>query len=719
MPREAIELLPFVPPGQRVTASSGAPFNDIEFTVFDTDYMEGETAGYDVFCPVDPSSQSPGSDRIKYIKCVSNLDADARYGLPQGDRVILGLPGMAQPFFLRGPDAQDNDYAVLQNFDFRFGFIQLNGQASDYWLQYATPAQGAATEGWYLFYTGGADLDLIAFIFPCDDIASTIGGNPPDDPSRLCTPTKSLSLTDTNQFRFVNGLPIALPVIEGVSQFGSRGNDIVGGVTTDAEGFVYVFGSSDGNLDGDANPGNEVYVAKYSPEGTQLWLQEFFDTDGTYLFDAVADSEFIYVAGRTRGSIPGFTNAGQWDGLLAKLRLSNGEVVATDQWGNEGIDGWGNIVLDGKGHLYVSGQGSPVGGSGTDPDYGLAKYRTSDLENVWRVVEAPDDPDIVGSAEAWGGISFVAGKTPNDDRLVIAGWFATAARGAQAFIAVYENLNMQEPSRTAYRTVASNGFRADWILDNEVAADGTIIVVGFTSGSLDGPQQGLGDAFIASFSPDLLTATFRQLGTAQADFFRKMGQDDQGNLFVTGYTYGNYAHAGYAGANADTTLGSGDVWVHKFAPNLQSLAFRQFGTVAEDRALLHVRNGYVYVAGMTEYPLVGPSLGAFDGFLTVLDPVDLSVTSPIVTVTEIPLSVREKRFRVGPNPARGQVSLYSEVPKPFYYRFVAPDGRIVLAGFAQQSEVQLMLEWLEKGTYLVQVGHTGGFWETHRLVVGP
>lgn len=716
MPREVVDLLPFVQVGRRVTSSSGAPFNDVEFTIFDTDYMEGETAGYDVFCPVDPSDPYPGSGTVKYIKCVSNVDADSLYGLPQGDRVILGLPETNQPFFQRGPDGIDNDYAVIQSFDFRNGYIQLVGEPADYRLQYATQAQGAATEGWYLFYTGGGDIDLIAFIFPCDDIGSTVGGGTPQYPDRLCNPSKQLSLIDSTQFKYQNQ-PSSYPVrIEGIAQFGSSGNDIVGGVTTDPFGFVYVFGSSDGNLDQAANPGNEVYVAKYNPDGTRLWLQEFFDTDGTYLFDAVADSQYLYVAGRTRGSIPGFTNAGQWDGIIAKLQLSDGTIVATDQWGNSGIDGWGNITLDGSGHLYVSGQGSPPGNTGTDPDYGVAKYRTSDLQNVWRVIQAPDDPAIVGSAEAWGGISYVKGASLSQDRLVIAGWFATALKGAEAFISVYENLHTATPVRVAYRTIATNGFRADWILDNEVDQQGNILVVGFTSGNFQGGSRGLGDAFLARFSPDLSTSTFRQVGTAQADLFRKMGLDSAGNVFVTGYTYGNYAQGGYIGTNADSSLGSGDIWVHRFDKDLQPAAVRQFGTSGEDRAQIHIANGYVYMAGMTEKAMTDSHLGAFDGFLTVLDIDDLAFVTPVITSNQVPTVVSESTFRVWPNPASTYVSVASSEKKPFYYRLLGSTGGTVLSGYSSQSKMELPLENLSKGLYYLQVSCPGSFWETYRVL---
>jgi hypothetical protein len=134
MPRETVELFPFV--NGIPTFSSGTPFNDIEYTIFDTDYMEGETHGYDVFMPADPGDAFPGANRVKIVRCVSNLDLDVSYGGSKGDRIILGLDEVAVPFFLRGPDGIDNDYAVIQNFYYNTGHIQLKGQPADYRLEY-------------------------------------------------------------------------------------------------------------------------------------------------------------------------------------------------------------------------------------------------------------------------------------------------------------------------------------------------------------------------------------------------------------------------------------------------------------------------------------------------------------------------------------------------------------------------------------------------------
>ncbi len=129
--------------------------------------MEGETAGYDYFFPADPSDPFPGN-QVMLVSAVNNLNLAEAYDGPQGDRIMLGTHEIDRPFFLAGEDEVDNEWVVIQHFDYNHGHIQLRGSADDYRLLYATEADGVATEGYYLFYVAGSRPDLVAFIYPCD-----------------------------------------------------------------------------------------------------------------------------------------------------------------------------------------------------------------------------------------------------------------------------------------------------------------------------------------------------------------------------------------------------------------------------------------------------------------------------------------------------------------------------------------------------------------------
>jgi hypothetical protein len=112
MPRGAADMLRFVTGGVP-TFSSGTPFNDLDFTLLDTDYMDGENSGGDVFMPVDPSDVFPGANKVKYVRCILNTDLNAVYQSANADRIILGTAEIPHPFFLRGSDGIDNRVFVV------------------------------------------------------------------------------------------------------------------------------------------------------------------------------------------------------------------------------------------------------------------------------------------------------------------------------------------------------------------------------------------------------------------------------------------------------------------------------------------------------------------------------------------------------------------------------------------------------------------------------
>jgi hypothetical protein len=617
MPRETTDLAPFV--AGVPTFTSGTPFNDLAYTLLDTDYADGENGGADVFMPVDPSKALPGTGTVKYIRTALNMDLAENYGAAYADRIILGTAEIGVPFFSIGPDGVDNDYAVIQHFDYQFGSIQLRGSANDYALRkYDATIDGVATSGHYLFYINGSTPDLIAFVFNYNDIALPVSGNPPQDPNSLGNGTGILSLSDPAQFVFAQPVSTTIALAGQATQVGTNGKEIPEGIAVDAQGNTYLIGSSDGTFNGSGPANNRVFVSKQLPDGTQSWTTELNVSEGTTLKAGVADAQHLYVAGRALGALSGFTSAGKWDGILLKLRLSDGAIVATNQWGNRGIDGYGNIELDGAGNLFVSGQGSPSGSTGgTDEFYLVAKHRTSDLSNVWRQIDATAQQGFASSAEAWGGLTFVPSTTPGaaagEGRLVVAGWVISGG-GANAFAAVYENLTSATPTRPHSVILTPTGTTAEWILDSAVDTQGNIYVVGYTTGNLSGQHRGEGDAFIARYDPTLSNRTVRQLGTIRSDMFSKLEIDENNRLYATGYSYGNMA-----GTNADATGRTGDVVVYKFDTNLNTLDSVQFGTPHEDRGFSTMQGSRLIIGGMTEAAMGGVSRGSFDGYVVKLD----------------------------------------------------------------------------------------------------
>lgn len=606
--------------GRPATFSSGGPFNDLEFTVFDTDYIDGENGGFDTFLPVDPGQPNPGANTIKYVRTALNTDLNDRYTIARADRVILGST-TAGPFFLRGPDGLDNDYAVIQHFDFRFGAIELAGRREDYALAYCTQAQGCRTEGWFLFHIAAAQPDLVAFVHRCNAIAPAVSGNPPANLNPLCNASTVLSLDDPVQFRWARAVGDSATRPEGVLQFGGPGKDLLGGVTRDGDGNLYFVGNTDSVLDGRTSAPNSIFVMSTSPDGHRRWVYQLPMEEGTTLKGVTTDDEFVYACGRTLGELPGFRSAGRWDGILLKLRRSDGTLVASQQWGNAGIDGYGSCILDDSGHLFLSGQGSAAGPATTDDLYLVAKHRKSDLQPVWVALPRPPVGGFVASSEAWGRLAYRPGTTPGAGRLAVSGWYMGPG-GAEAFLAIFEDLDQAQPRVAHSLVLGSQPNQAEWILGAVFDSRGRIHVAGYTTGDIGGPQAGEGDLFLIRYESDLTGAVRRQFGTPRSEWTRTFGIDAQDRLYVIGNSFGDLA-----GLNADRTQGSGDAFVAVFDTEQRLLRQAQYGSGFDDRALGVVGNGEVVLAGVTEGSLVDRNAGSFDIHAVRLDAATLATAA--------------------------------------------------------------------------------------------
>ncbi len=343
MPRGAAELIPFLGSIQNFTFASGTPYNDLEYSLFATDFIKGETAGYDVFCPIDTADEFPGANTVKLVLCVSNVLTNDIYQAAQGDRVILGTERIEHPFFLRGPDGIDNDYAVIRHFDYEYGHIQLRGEPSDYSLIYCTIADGCATEGWYLFCTKDKCIDLIAFITPCWDVDSV---TPSQDTTLLCNSDNLLDLYNPDQFRYAG--PISpLPVIpHGITQFGSPGKDIVHGIAVDRTGNIYSYGAGKLVIGGWFRPpdnppkGADGFVTLYGnldQEAPSILAVQQISSPGfraDWVLDNTADSDGnIYAVGYTTGNLTD-NQKGEGDMYAVKFDSALANSVFA-QWGTE------------------------------------------------------------------------------------------------------------------------------------------------------------------------------------------------------------------------------------------------------------------------------------------------------------------------------------------------------------------------------------------------
>jgi hypothetical protein len=137
---------------------------------------------------------------------------------------------------------------------------------------------------------------------------------------------------------------------------GASGFDDIGAITTDSDGFIYLSGSTTGNLDGQNNAGGyDCFITKYSSNGEKIWTRlqgSFFGDFGKSV--TIGQDGSIYVTGDTEGSFDGQTSSGKSDVFLTKYS-PDGTKIWTQLLGNSSHDYVNSIITGLDSSIYLSG----------------------------------------------------------------------------------------------------------------------------------------------------------------------------------------------------------------------------------------------------------------------------------------------------------------------------------------------------------------------------
>ena len=147
-------------------------------------------------------------------------------------------------------------------------------------------------------------------------------------------------------------------------QFGGTYDEVANAAAIDAAGNIYIAGDTDGGFDGNVNPGaasfaNDGFLIAYDRAGTKLWTREF----GTIADDhangvATNANGNVYVAGSTSGVLAGTplgtSNAGGLD-LALVVYNSAGFLQWTRQLGTTADDNANAITIDAAGYVHLDG----------------------------------------------------------------------------------------------------------------------------------------------------------------------------------------------------------------------------------------------------------------------------------------------------------------------------------------------------------------------------
>ncbi len=313
----------------------------------------------------------------------------------------------------------------------------------------------------------------------------------------------------------------------------------------------------------------------------------------------------IYITGFTNANLDGNTNQGSADIFLTKYDTA-GTRIWTRQLGTSGSDqGWG-VGTDSAGNIYVTGctfgnlDGNTNQGSG---DIFLIKYDTSGTR-IWtkQLGTTVDDAGLGVAVDPADNI-YVTGYTfGNLDGNINQGWY-------DIFLIKYDTSGTKHWTRQLGTNAIDEGLG--------VATDlaGNIYVTGFTDGNLNGnTNQGSADIFLTKYNTTGARIWTRQLGTSGSDQAWGVATDPTGNIYVTGYTFGDLDY--------NTNQGSGDTFLTKYDTGGTKLWTKQLGTRIDDAGLGVATDlsGNIYVTGMTLGSLDdNTNQGGNDIFLSMYD----------------------------------------------------------------------------------------------------
>ena len=176
-----------------------------------------------------------------------------------------------------------------------------------------------------------------------------------------CTSLESLASSISSSAGAVSSITpdtSGIPAHTWTKIIGSSAEDGIRAIVAPNNDAAYVAGFAYDSFLNVTNQGYEdVIVAKYSSNGSLLWLQSFGSPQGDSGLGICADSnDNIYVTGTTWSNLNGGTNKGQQDAVLMKID-SSGNLKWSVQYGTITADA-GQKVVYSKGYVYVIGMTS-------------------------------------------------------------------------------------------------------------------------------------------------------------------------------------------------------------------------------------------------------------------------------------------------------------------------------------------------------------------------
>lgn len=339
-----------------------------------------------------------------------------------------------------------------------------------------------------------------------------------------------------------------------------NGGDVGGYIALDGEGNIYVTGYTASSLGDQHNAGKigdcadmpfgpaeisscpDPYLMKLDGEGYMLWARQWgsaFSSPFDWGIAVVTDSKNnIYVL-----SVLGHQ---QWGDSTIRKYDPNGVLL----WEYHSApsfyyDSFSNLYLDARGILWALGDSGTRTWDSQHPTIAAFDTETGRRLKKKLYEPLPDEMGVVFSfsdmvemnGKALLGAHEIRTSLSDDDIINLAfKWIDYFYEGS--FLYNDETCDGEFNSTYQFGTEAE-----DIPVAVATTSDGSLFIVGNTEGAFPGnTSRGLGDIFVMKRSFEGETLWIRQLGTSDNDVATAAVVDGEGNLFVTGHTYGHFTH---------------------------------------------------------------------------------------------------------------------------------------------------------------------------------
>jgi len=400
------------------------------------------------------------------------------------------------------------------------------------------------------------------------------------------------------------GGPTCTGTFGGIQLMGTPESDSAWDVATDADGYVYVVGSTRGSLHNQNHQGaSDAYIMQLDSTGTRQWTQQLgtpMDDFGT----AIDVGANVYVVGNTEGAIDGQSNEGMADAFLTAYS-KGGAKQWTRAFGSIDQDEPKDLVVDGQGRIFVIGEtagsidGQTQSGQG---DMFFVPFDPAGNRTTAMLLGTPERDTPWGITLSATGSLLIAGESWGE--------FDGNTNAGNADIVVM-NLNADASTLWSHQFGGTTYDRGKAIA---VSPQG-IYVAAYTGSNLGGQvNQGGADLALIRYTASGAREWTKLVGTTADERVYSMAIDPSGNVYLAGESAADFG--------GQANQGGRDALVAKFDADGNLLWSVLAGTSENDEAngIAVDKNGCVYVVGYSVGDLGGnANAGSYDLFVLSLD----------------------------------------------------------------------------------------------------